>query len=142
MIRRPCSKCETTDFPKYRRMKLRKNGQRTESMASYCTACHSEEQKIREERRYEKKLAYNRAWRKANRDKVNAYARADYEKNKDAINEKQREKYVPKPRSPRKYSHPKTLNTGWHKNKFNFGKMPGKPVKHQPPGIPANNGGE
>lgn len=142
MIRRPCSKCGSVDFPKYRRIKLRKNGQRTESMASYCTACYSEEQKIREERRYKKKLAYNRAWRKANRDKVNAYARADYEKNKDAINEKKREKYEPKPKSPRKYTRPKNNSSPWHTEKFIFGKMPGKPVQHQPPGFPANKGGE
>lgn len=52
-------------------------------MASYCTQCHADEQKIREARNYEKKLAYNRAWRKANRDKINAYNRKDYRKSKN-----------------------------------------------------------
>lgn len=77
----PCSKCGG-DAPKYKRLKLRKNGRRTKSTATYCMLCHREDQKIREERRYGKKLAYNRAWKKRNRDKANEYARKDYWKNR------------------------------------------------------------
>lgn len=73
----PCSKCGS-NFPKYKRMKLRKTGKRTLSIASYCILCHREEQKIRETRHYKKKLEYNRKWRKANRDKVNKYAKKLY----------------------------------------------------------------
>lgn len=78
MIRLPCSKCGTVDQPKYRRMKLRSNGERTPSMATYCILCHYEAQKIREERRYDKKLEYNKEWRKNNRDLVNKWNREDY----------------------------------------------------------------
>jgi hypothetical protein len=77
----PCSKCGIEDFPKYRRMKLRKTGKKTLSIASYCILCHREDQKIREEKRYTKKLAYNRLWCKNNRDKVNRYNRKHYKKN-------------------------------------------------------------
>lgn len=82
MIRLPCSKCGSTDHPKYRRMKIRRSGKKTPSMASYCILCHSEDQKIREERRYEKKLAYNREWCKRNREKKNFSARKTYAKRK------------------------------------------------------------
>ncbi len=51
-------------------------------MASYCILCHKEDQKIREERRYKKKLAYNRNWRKENKDKKNAADRRWYQKKK------------------------------------------------------------
>lgn len=81
MIRKPCSKCETTDFPKYRRKRKRKTGI-FESMSSYCVMCHKDNQKILEARRYEKKLAYNRQWRKDNKDKKNSYNRKWYHKNK------------------------------------------------------------
>jgi hypothetical protein len=76
----PCSKCGCDDIPKYKRMKLRKTGKRTKSIASYCVMCHAEDQKIREERRYKKKLAYNRKWKKNNRDKVNKSERKWYKK--------------------------------------------------------------
>ena len=122
MIRVPCSKCGSVDFPKYRRMKLRKTGDRTPSMASYCVRCHAEAQKEREARRYEAKLEYNREWKKVNRDKANASERRYYEKNKDEINEKRRLEYIPKPPSP-KTSRPKSTNTGWHKHTFMFGKL-------------------
>lgn len=72
-----CSKCEDTAEP-YVRMKLRKNGKRTKSVASYCKVCHYEDQRVREERRYDKKLAYNREWRRNNRDKVNENERRYY----------------------------------------------------------------
>jgi hypothetical protein len=78
----PCSKCETVDFPKYIRMKLRDNGQRTQSVASYCILCHREEARIWDARFYKKKLAYNRIWRKENRDKVNTSKRKSYFKTK------------------------------------------------------------
>jgi hypothetical protein len=78
MTRLPCSKCGTTEYPKYRRIKLRKNGKRTPSMSSYCVLCHAEQQKIIEQRRLKKKLAYNRKWRKDNRDKVNKSNRKSY----------------------------------------------------------------
>ena len=74
----PCSKCGCPDTPKYKRMKLRKNGKRTKSVSTYCVLCHEEDQKIREARRYPKKLAYNREWNKQNRDKANASARRHY----------------------------------------------------------------
>lgn len=72
-----CSKCECEAKP-YTRMKLRENGKRTLSVASYCVLCHYEDMRIIEARRYEKKLAYNRVWRRQNRDKVNAYERKYY----------------------------------------------------------------
>ena len=78
MVRRPCSKCGSVDHPKYRRMKKRESGIRTPMMSSYCVLCHAEDQKVREERRYKKKLAYNRRWRKEHRDKKNASARKYY----------------------------------------------------------------
>jgi hypothetical protein len=74
----PCSKCGDEDIKKYTRMKLRKSGKRTKSVASYCIVCHYEEQRIREERRYSLKLAYNRLWRRNNRALVNASARRSY----------------------------------------------------------------
>lgn len=76
-----CSKC-SGDAPKYTRMKKRKSGKRTKSIASYCIICHREDQKIREQRRYKKKLAYNREWKKRNREKANAYERKYYHKKK------------------------------------------------------------
>lgn len=76
-----CSKCECEAKP-YVRMKLRENGKRTKSVASYCKVCHYEDQRVREERRYKKKLAYNRMWRKNNRDKVNEYNRIWYLKSR------------------------------------------------------------
>lgn len=78
----PCSKCGCPDIKKYERIKLRDNGIRTKSIATYCILCHREEQKIREERRYEKKLAYNRKWCKSNREKKNISARKYYHKKK------------------------------------------------------------
>ena len=132
MIRRPCSKCGSTDHPKYRRMKLRDNGNRTESMASYCVLCHAEAQKEREERRYEKKLAYNRAWRKTNRDKVNAYARAYYKVNKDAINEQARLDYVHIEKKQKKNPFWKTAHSAWHTIPFVFGKKKGETSENQP----------
>jgi hypothetical protein len=81
-----CTKCGATDIPKYRRKRKKnptgKRGSRlkTITIASYCVVCHSEDQKIREERRYEKKLEYNRIWRKNNRDKINKYNRKSYKK--------------------------------------------------------------
>ena|SRR3990167_2914421 len=77
----PCTKCGG-DAPKYKRKKLRRTGKRTKSIASFCIICHSEDQKIREARRYEKKLVYNREWKKKNRKKVNGYERKRYKKHK------------------------------------------------------------
>lgn len=82
MIRLPCSKCGSSDHDKYRRMKKRKSGKITSSMASYCILCHREDQKVIEERRYDKKLAYNRQWRNKNKEKKNKYAKDYYWKNK------------------------------------------------------------
>ena len=91
---KPCSKC-FDDAPKYKRMKLRKNGKRTLSVASYCVICHNEDQKIREERRYEKKLAYNREWkRRMGRKYFNKLNRKYYLKNKDRINQQRKLKCV------------------------------------------------
>ena len=81
----PCSKCGDPETPKYRRKKLRKNGKRTISRATYCILCHYDDQKTREARRYDKKLAYNRKWRKANKEKVNAYKRKSYAKKRPYI---------------------------------------------------------
>ena len=74
-----CSKCGG-NYPAYVRMKLRKTGKRTKSTASYCVLCQREDQKIIEARRYDKKLEYNRAWRKRNREKVNGYTRKHHAK--------------------------------------------------------------
>ena len=76
----PCSKCGSTDIPKYTR--LRKDRRKRVSIAGFCVICHSEDQKGREARRYDKKLAYNRLWCKGNRKVVNAYKRRDYWKKK------------------------------------------------------------
>jgi hypothetical protein len=78
----PCSKCGCPDTPKYTRMKLRKTGKRSLSVASFCTWCHGLDQKEREARRYDKKLAYNKEWRKNNKEKWNAYNRKWYMKRK------------------------------------------------------------
>ena len=50
--------------------------------------------KIIDARRYDKKLAYNRKWKKANRDKVNKLERKYYVKNKDRILARQRMRYT------------------------------------------------
>lgn len=78
----PCSKCGCSDIPKYQRIKLRENGDRTLSIYSHCILCEKEDKKIIEAKRYNKKLAYNRKWCKKNRKLVNKYKREDYWKNK------------------------------------------------------------
>ena len=83
MIRFPCSKCGGS-YPKYRRMKLRDSGKRTPSMATYCILCHRGMQAVRDTRIYDKKLAYNRKWRKRNREVVNKYKRDAYRKSRDS----------------------------------------------------------
>jgi hypothetical protein len=62
-------------------MRKRKHGM-VLSVSTFCILCHREDQKIREARRYKKKLAYNRLWCKRNREKVNFYKRKDYSKMK------------------------------------------------------------
>lgn len=81
----PCSKCGSSDHPKYRRKKLRANGKRTISKATYCVVCHYEDMKVHEAKRYNKKLAYNREWKRNNRDKANASARKNYAKSRPYI---------------------------------------------------------
>lgn len=89
---KPCSKCGG-DAPKHRRKRKQiltgKRGSKVlkETVFSFCVLCHREDQKIREERRYQKKLEYNRKWRKENRDKVNKYNRKSYKKTRRAYYE-------------------------------------------------------
>ena len=89
-IMTPCVKCGG-DYPKYKRKReLNKTGKRGSrnkniTISKHCILCHREDQRDREERRYPKKLKYNREWRKYNRLKVNAYNRRQYLKNKRSI---------------------------------------------------------
>ena len=92
-----CKKCEGS-FRQYVRKRKNKNGVVRISKSSYCFICHWEDQRVRDSRIYEWKLAYNRAWRKANRKKVNEYARRDYAKRKFDINLIRRLRYHPIPR--------------------------------------------
>jgi cytochrome c553 len=78
-VQTPCSKCGG-DAPKYARMKLRRSGKRTLSVATYCVVCHAEDQKAREVKHYPKRLEYNRQWRKRNKKKERKYDRAWYRK--------------------------------------------------------------
>tara|TARA_R110000868_G_scaffold321250_3_gene582318 strand:- start:267 stop:563 length:297 start_codon:yes stop_codon:yes gene_type:complete len=77
-------------------MKLRKNGKRTPSMASYCILCDKEDKKIIEQRRYELKLEYNRKWRKENRDKVNKSNRKSYLKKVGELTKSKNKYKLPK----------------------------------------------
>jgi hypothetical protein len=76
-----CSKCGTTDYPPHKRKKVR-GGKKVTSYSSFCVICHNEDQKIREERRYKKKLEYNRKWCMKNREKKNESDRRWYRKKK------------------------------------------------------------
>lgn len=77
-----CKLCGAENMRLYQR---RRNGLlRT---YSYCQPCASEIRSVAYLRwiseNYQKKLAYTRAWKKANRDKVNAYARKSYKKKRN-----------------------------------------------------------
>lgn len=103
MYRSPCSKCGSTDIPRFRQIKNRGNGIKKLSIASYCIQCQKEdaslarieynkrpEVKLRKKIQYKiwysknKNIAYkhSRKWIIKNREKMVRYHQDWYIKNK------------------------------------------------------------
>jgi hypothetical protein len=95
MIRRPCSKCGTTDYPKFKSRRKKPDGTYQHIMHGWCILC--ERERIRDEVEkipQEKRTAYAKKWREENREEYNRKARERREKKRDKINAQKREWYA------------------------------------------------
>lgn len=88
MLRKPCSKCGSMEYPKYRRI-LRRNGKVYEHMAGYCVKCNREDDYNR--RDIKKRSESHRRWAEKNKEHLKEYLK-NY-RNTEEYRRKKREYY-------------------------------------------------
>lgn len=84
-LRNPCSICGTLEFPK---ALFKRKGKQLKHL--YCVMCERDKKQARYYRNHEERLAYHRAWGKANKERKRIACKKWREKNRRRYNEYKR----------------------------------------------------